>query len=252
MSNTNTTRLGNTDIVNIAKQRFEKQQRSKLPSIIVNLPSSGVIYPEKHPLASGQVEMRYMTAYDEDILTNISYLREGVVFEKLLESLVITDVDINEIADVDREALILNARISSYGAEYPVSVTNTDTGENIKTVVDLKKLQIKPFNLLPDSNGEFEYKTSNATIKFTYAVSQEKSNTISEFLASYIREVNSNRSKEAIAEFIRYEFLAKDSKEFRKYLIDNAPGIDYNYEFEDGKGGVFTAQFQFGSDFFWI
>ena len=107
MSNTNTTRLGNPDIINIAKQRFEKRQQSKLPSIIVNLPSGGVIYPKTHPLSSGQIEMRYMTAYDEDILTNTSYIREGVVFDKLLESLVISDVDIADIASLDKDALII-------------------------------------------------------------------------------------------------------------------------------------------------
>jgi len=249
----NTTRLGNQDIVNIAKQRFEKQQRSKLPSIVVNLPSAGLIYPKTHPLASGQIEMRYMTAYDEDILTNLSYIREGIVFDKLLESLVVSDIDVNEIADVDRESLILNARISSYGSDYPVSVTNSETGQIVQRVVDLKKLQSKQFNLVPDDNGEFEYKVDNyATLKFTYAIFKEQTSTITQFLTTYIREVNGDRSSQAISDFIRYEFLAKDSKEFRKYLIDNAPGIDYDYEFEGENGGTFVAPFQFGSDFFWF
>ena len=169
MSNTNTTRLGNPDIVNIAKQRFEKRQQSKLPSIIVNLPSGGVIYPKSHPLSSGQVEMRYMTAYDEDILTNITYIREGVVFEKLLESLVLTDVVISDIAELDRDGLIINARIVSYGSDYPVLVTDSKTGKQYERKVDLKKIQPKSFDLVADDNGEFEYKTAAGDIiKFSY------------------------------------------------------------------------------------
>ena len=79
-----TTRLGNNDLVNIARQQYENTQKIKIPSVIVKLASGGKIYPKTHPLHSGQIEMRYMTAYDEDILTNTSYITEGVVFDKLL------------------------------------------------------------------------------------------------------------------------------------------------------------------------
>jgi len=248
----NTTRLGNTDIVNIAKQRFDKQQRSKLPSIIVNLPSGGVIYPEKHPLASGRVEMRYMTAYDEDILTNISYMREGVVFDKLLESLILDNIDITSIPEFDKDALIINARIVSYGSKYPVSVTNPATGKALQTEVDLLKMQPKPFNLIPDANGEFNYETDTVKLKFTYNHVASDDATVSSFLKKYICEVNGNRDSEFIDEFIRYEFLAIDSRKFREYVIKNAPGLNYEYEFQGEDGGTFTAPFQVGTDLFWF
>jgi hypothetical protein len=80
-----------SNIIEIAKQRYESKQRSKLPSIIVSLASAGKIYPESSPLRAGQIEMRYMTAYDEDILTNTSYIKNGVVFDKLLESIIVTE-----------------------------------------------------------------------------------------------------------------------------------------------------------------
>lgn len=253
MSNTNTTRLGNNDIVNIAKQRFDKQQQSKLPSIIVNLPSGGVIYPKTHPLASGQIEMRYMTAYDEDILTNMTYIREGVVFDKLLESLVMSDINVSDIAELDRDALIINARIVSYGSDYPVRVTNNETKKEYEFVVDLKKLQAKPFNLIPDENGEFEY-TSNSgdIIKFSYNLPNNDFNTVSEFLLNYIKEVNGVRTAEHIKNFIRYSFLAGEAKEFRKYVTLNAPGVNYEYEFEGEDGSTFKTQFQVGADLFWF
>jgi hypothetical protein len=253
MSNTNTTRLGNPDIINIAKQRFEKQQQSKLPSIIVNLPSKGVIYPKTHILSSGQVEMRYMTAYDEDILTNISYIREGVVFEKLLESLVLTNVDIMDIAELDRDALIINARIVSYGSEYPVVVTNSSTGKQYERKVDLKQLQPKPFNLMSDDLGEFEYTTeAGDNIKFSYNLSKNDFETVSGFLLNYIKEVNGNRNPEQIKDFIRYSFLAGQAKEFRRFVTLNAPGLNYQYEFEGEDGSTFIAPFQIGADLLWF
>jgi len=250
MSNTNTTRLGNTDIVNIAKQRFEKQQHSKLPSIIVNLPSAGVIYPKTHLLASGQVEMRYMTAYDEDILTNSSYIREGVVFDKLLESLVVSNIDINDIASIDKDALIINARIAAYGSDYPVLITHES--KQLERTIDLRKIQPKAFNLIPDDNGEFEYKTNSGhTIKFTYAI-DVYSKTIVDLLKNIITEVDGHRTKEHIDHFLRYEFLAGESRKFREYYTNNAPGLDLRYEFEGEDGGTFISTFQLGTNIFWF
>jgi hypothetical protein len=45
----------------------------KFPTEMVDLPSKGLFYPESHPLASGKVEMKYMTAKEEDILTNQNF-----------------------------------------------------------------------------------------------------------------------------------------------------------------------------------
>ena len=55
----------------------------KFPTEMVDLPSKGLFYPENHPLASGKVEMKYMTAKEEDILTNQNYISKGIVLDKL-------------------------------------------------------------------------------------------------------------------------------------------------------------------------
>ena len=81
-----TNRIDKQNIINIAKQQFESEQRKSIPTELVRLPSQGKLYPTTSPLRSGVLEMRYMTAYDEDILTNISYAREGVLLDRLLES----------------------------------------------------------------------------------------------------------------------------------------------------------------------
>ena len=242
------------NIVELAKQRYEAKQQSKLPSVIVSLPSAGKIYPESSPLRSGQIEMRYMTAYDEDILTNTSYIKNGVVFDKLLESIIVTpEIDPRKLPTYDKNVLIIYARILSYGSEYPVQVKDPETGNMLNRVVDLKSIGFKPFNLVQDENGEFNYDVNGISIKFSYNTTIDVfESSITQLLSDIIKQVGNSRTKSDIEHFIRYEFLAKDSRDFRLFFLENAPGLDLNYEFEGENGGTFTAGFQLGADLFWF
>ena len=65
----------------------------KMPTEIVELPSKGLLYPESNPLSSGKIEMKYMTAKEEDILTNQAYIKDGTVLDKLLKSLIVSTID---------------------------------------------------------------------------------------------------------------------------------------------------------------
>lgn len=236
----------------MARAEYEKQQRSTLPSIIVPLASGGKIYPKDHVLREGKIEMRYMTAYDEDILTNITYIREGVMIDKLLESISLTKFNVSDLSSYDKDALLLYVRILSYGAEYDVIVTDPKTKNDISRTVQLDKIKSKSFTLISDDLGEFEYKTKTDTIKFKYNVDDISKKSPSEFAKAVITQVNDSRSTDHIEQFIQYKFLARDSRNFRKFFIENAPGIDFNIEFEGEDGGTFTAGFPIGTDFFWI
>ena len=116
----------------------------------------------------------------------------------------------------------------------------------------------KSFDLEADENGEFEYVVNDdITLKFTYPTSNDvdqisETETVSKFLEYTIRQVNDSRSKPEIRDFIKYNFLAKDSKKFRSHVNDNAPGLNYEYEFEGENGSTFTAMFQVRPDFFWF
>jgi hypothetical protein len=242
------------NVIELAKQRFETKQRSKLPSIIVELASSGKIYPESSPLRSGQIEMRYMTAYDEDILTNTSYIKNGIVFDKLLESIIVTEgINVQEISTFDKNGLIMYARILSYGADYPVQIKDPETGNMLERSIDLRKVGFKAFTLNSDSNGEFDYDINGNKIKFSYNIKLDILNSsVTEMLATIIKQVNGSRAASDIENFIRYELLAKDSKDFRLYFLENVPGIDLTFEFEGENGGTFKSGFQLGSDLFWF
>ena len=248
-----TDRVNNENIINLARQQYETKQKSKLPTVIINLPSQGKIYPKTHPLSSGTIEMRYMTAYDEDILTNASYMREGVIFDKLLDAIITTQVSVDEIADVDKDALIINARILAYGPEYPVMVKDPKTGKSIERVVDLSKIKSNPFELENDENGEFTYSIPGFDIKFTYYnVTDSTDTSVSGLLKRIITEVNRSRTEQDIDQFLRYEFLSRDSKKFSDYYKENTPVLDYKYEFEGEDGSAFISTFPVNTDLFWF
>lgn len=248
-----TDRLDNQNLINLARQQFEADKRKKLPSEIVTLASGGKIYPADHVLRSGQVEMRYMTAYDEDILTNTSYIKNGVVFDKLLESIILTDVPINEIAEADRFGLIIHARILAYGADYPVTVQDPKTENIISRTINLRTLTHKPFNLQPTDNGEFEYQVNSDTvIYFKYPNKEVESLKVSEYLKTIITQVNDSRDEAVIDDFIRYRFLSQDAKPFRKFVTENEPGLNLNVEIEGEDGSTFTSRFPIGPELFWF
>jgi len=254
-----TDRLDSQNLINLARQNYEKQQRTKVPGYIVPLPSAGLIYPESSVLRQGVVEMRHMTAYDEDILTNSTYISNGIMLHKLIESLLITpDISADDLSNADLEALVIYARIHAYGKEIFVSVIDPNTSKVIERAVDLTKLTTLPFNLQSDENGEFEFVTSTGDIlKFKYiSVKDTKSidseHTLSDFLKKSIQSINGNRDRNHIEEFVKFNFLAADARSFRKYILDNMHGLDYNMEFEGEDGSTFISRFQLGSNFFWF
>lgn len=254
-----TSNLSNAQLVNLAKQQFEKQQFSKVPGYVVNLPSGGKIYPESSPLRAGQVEMRHMTSYHEDILSNASYMREGITYEKLIENLLVTPgVGINDFSNQDLEYLIISARIHGYGAMYPVSVIDPSTGTILKKEINLQEVPFKPFELESDAAGEFEYTRPDTkdVIKFKFLTAPQskkisEDSTVTDFLGLSIQEINGNRDRTFIDNYIKYDFIAKESRDFRKYLVNNTHGVDFSLKFEGENGSTFDSKFQIGGELFW-
>ena len=104
----------------------------KFPSEVIDLPSEGRLYPEGHPLKDGKIEIKYMTAKEEDILTSQNLIKKGVVIDRLLDSLILTNgVKQEDLIMGDKNAIMVAARILAYGPEYKCQVTNPKTGEII-------------------------------------------------------------------------------------------------------------------------
>jgi len=249
-----TDRVSNQELIQLAKRQYEQEKRNTIPSEVITLLSRGMVYPKNHPLRSGTIEMRYMTAYDEDILTNPSYYEQGVVLDKLLEALIVTPIDYSTVSRIDKNGLIIAARILSYGKDYPVVVRDPKTKNELNRVVDLSKLNTGEFNLQSDDNGEFDYTLTDGTqLKFKFlSTGDETDLKTSEFLERSIMQINESRSPDEIREFIRYKFFAKESRQFRDYIAKNMPDLLLRYEFEGEDGSTFISGFPIGTDFFWF
>ena len=108
-----------------------------LPTEVIELPSKGLLYPEGHPLAEGKVEIKYMTAKEEDILTNQNYIKNGSVIDRLLQSLIVTKFDYNDLLTGDKNAIMIAARILAYGAKYNVTYNGVDQEIDLSTLENL-------------------------------------------------------------------------------------------------------------------
>ena len=95
------------------------EQKTKFPSEIIDLPTKGLLYPEDSPLSSGKIEMKYMTAKEEDILTNQNFIKRGIVIDKLVQSLIVDkSVKYSDLFSGDKNALLVASRILGYGEIY--------------------------------------------------------------------------------------------------------------------------------------
>ena len=236
-----------------------------LPTETVLLPSKGLLYPEGSPLAKGEIEMKYMTAKEEDILTNTNYIAQGVVIDKLLESLIVTEgVNFNEILIGDKNAIMLAARILSYGAEYPV----TYLGKEYK--VDLSAINEKNIDtsIFKDRKNEFEFTLPTSKLKLTYKllthadeksiekdieggkkIDQNANNEVTTRLRHMIVSLDGSDDKNQINDFVSNYMLASDARALRDQAAEIQPDIDLKFHPDGGpKEGV---DLPIGVNFFW-
>ena len=137
----------------------------KFPTEVVDLPSKGLLYPEGSPLSTGKIEIKYMTAKEEDILTSANLIKQGVVVEKLLESLIIDkSIKVDDLLIGDKNAVLIASRILAYGKEYEVEV------DGRKIEVDLTTLKDIPLDESIITNGanEFEFDLPATKRKLTF------------------------------------------------------------------------------------
>ena len=134
---------------------------------VIPLPSNGQVY--KNKLA--RIPVAYLTAYDENIMTSPNLYRDGLVIDMLLKNKIVNNaINPDDLVSGDADAIILFLRSTSYGNEFPISVNDPETGEQIDTTIDLSTLKYKEFKLVSDENGHFDFKTpiKKDDIKFRY------------------------------------------------------------------------------------
>jgi len=113
------------------------------PTEYVDLPSAGSFYPEGHPLeGANTVEINFMTGKEEDMLTNVEYIRRGVAIDKVLQSLVPSEINVNQLLSADKSALVIAARATAYTNEYKTQVTCPSCGDATTFAFDLEKTNV--------------------------------------------------------------------------------------------------------------
>ena len=224
----------------------------KFPTEVVDLPSKGLLYPKESALSSGKIEIKYMTAKEEDILTSANLIKKGVVIEKLLESLIVDkSVKVNDLLIGDKNAVLIASRILAYGKEYEVEV------EGRKVEVDLTTLKDKFIDesIVTNNANEFEFElpATKRKITFKFLTSADEKEIDKEVegykkigdgigyelttrLKHQIISIDGDSKKTSVQNFVDNEFLSRDSMAFRNYVNEIMPDVDMTSTYIDGDG----------------
>jgi len=241
---------------------------NKFPSEVIDLPSEGKLYPKEHPCSDGKVEIKYMTAKEEDILTSQNLIKKGVVIDRLIDSLILTPgVKQGDMILGDKNAVMVAARILAYGPEYPCEVTNPKSGEVLTHTFNLADC---PFKKLPEgvSENNFEVTLPISKKKVTFKLltgaeekvideelqaSKKTGSDVSPELTTRLRHtitsVDGDESQYTINNFVQ-NLLARDSMHLRKEISKVAPDIELSQEIEIGGESV-KVDIPMTVGFFW-
>jgi hypothetical protein len=244
----------------------------KIPTETVTLPSKGLVYPEESLLAEGKIEMRYMSAKDEDILTNINFIKQGTAIDKLLRSLVVTPIDIDDLVLGDKNAILFAARILGYGKDYQFKFKNEATGKDEDYTFDLTTLKEKEIDesLLEPGKNEFKFelpqsknvvtfklltgkdeKSIDAEIKGLQKIDANGSFENTTRLKHMITSINGKADAVTIRDFVDNYLLAPDSRALKKYYNEISPDIDTVVTLEKDGYTQEGVNIPIGINFFW-
>jgi len=239
----------------------------KFPTEVVDLPSKGYFYIDGHPLSSGKVEVKYMTAKEEDILTSQNLIQQGTVIDILLQALIVDKtINIHDLLVGDKNAIMVAARVLGYGKEYEFEYDGEEKS------VDLSKLEpVKlDFSKFTKGENEFSFKlpTSERTITFKLLsgqdekkidaelkalekISKSRSSELTTRLKTMLLSVDGESDKEYIINFVENEFLSRDSLAFRKHLSTITPDMDMTTTIVDSSGKETEVTIPVTVRFFW-
>ena len=239
----------------------------KLPTETVELPSKGLLYPEGSPLSKGEIEMKYMTAKEEDILTNANYISKGVVIDKLLQSLIVTPgVNYNDFLIGDKNAIMVAARVLSYGKDYEF----TYRGETVS--IDLTTIEPKEvdYSLFESKKNEFEFtlpasgnivtfkllthndeRNIDRELEGLKKINKENTPEVTTRLKYMITSVNGLREPKDIRQFVDNYMLAKDARALREEYSKISPDVKLVFNFEGEDGVEEGIDLPIGITFFW-
>ena len=246
------------------------EKQYDFPTEVLDLPSQGKVYPKDHPLSSGRITIKYMTAKEEDILSNQNLIKKGVVLDKLFESIIVDGVNPNDIVLGDKNAIILATRLLGYGPDYVFNFYSSRLGQSIQATVDLGKVKTKEVDFSAFNNkNEFEFTLPSNGKKITFKLlthgdetaierditaleklGKDVSASITTRLRYMIKSVDGDNAIGTINKFVN-GMLARDSRAFREYVKTISPDLDMKFEYTHEDGEVEEAPISMGVGFFW-
>ena len=249
-----------------------ENKKYDFPTEVITLPSEGKCYPEDHPLSSGELEIKYMTAKEEEILASQNLISKGVVLDKLFESIIADKkINIDDIIIGDKNAIVLATRILGYGPEYKIQVPSIEGQTEIQ--IDLSKVQTKDVDL-DKLNREniYEWVTpvGKNVIKWRMLTHGDekmidtdvramnrlnKDGASAELTTRYrymIKSVDDKEDTKSIVDFVNNKFLARDTRAFRTHIKELQPDMKMEFEYDNpNTGEKEMTPIPMGVGFFW-
>ena len=239
------------------------------PTETIDLPSGGKFYPEGSPLRSGKIDVKYMTAKEEDILTSTNLIQKGVVIDKLMESLIVTPgVKPDDLLIGDLNAVMIAARILAYGKDYPIQLTCTSCMSKLEYEVDLSKLEMINSSVEAEQNEYSITLPTGVIITFKLLTRKDEKDIQAEIdglkkfnnsiesdsttrLKYMITSVNGNRERKVVREFVD-AMIIRDVRAFREHYKKVSPDVNFDLDIEcPNCNNIVKARMPFGANFFW-
>ena len=238
-----------------------------LPTIPIDLPSKGKFYPKDNPLSSGMIELKYMGAAEEDILTNEIYIDKGEAIDRFLKSMVVSKINYDDLLVGDKDKIMVASRIFGFGKDYSVSYQGTPITINLSELDD-KKID---WSLVTEGKNEFDFVLPHSKIKVTFKILTHKDerNIQSEIdgmskispdlkknsstrLKHAIIAINDNRDPKLIRDFVDKDLITLDSRPLRQFMNKVSPGVEFTTKGVTSSGEVMEdLSMPITVDFFW-
>lgn len=271
-----------TDVTMAAVQQRQESQSSDLgypqPTEFVDLPSKGMFYGPGHPLQNQEsVEIRYMTARDEDILSSRTYIRKGIVLDKLIESILVNkSVKAESLLIGDKNAIVVAARISGYGTDYETEITCPACNSSQRTLFDLENHSLitaeevlQNSSAQPTQNGTFiiTLPVTEMEVEVKLLTGRDQSRFLKESERKRKKQMDASSVTDQLRTFIVsidgeddiismqqaiFKMPAKDARHLRSVYTKLMPNIDLTQEFTcESCGHEADVEVPLGANFFW-
>lgn len=231
----------------------------KMPTQFIDLPSKGLVYPSSDPLSSGSVELKYPGAAEENIMADESYKEQGIVFDKLFQSVIVSPINYDNLINGDKDQIFLATRILTFGKDYSVDWYPAGQKEPETIPVDLTKIKDKvvDFSKFKTGVNEFDFELPITKVNVTFKLLTHKDEkaidaeiaglkkgglkteqSASVRWAHTIIAVNGQREQAVVRDFIKNGLITLDSTPLRQYINEISPGPDFKFDYTKPNGEI--------------